>query len=118
MRATAFLPTRRAVPLGIGAVLAGCGVAGCQGVNEADGARYTPEEIAQEVGLVADDTGASWTGPLGCHVSVIMTTRREVQTYVDAGDPVVTNTLGDVGFKFVVAPGCRKRLKAALTAVE
>ena len=61
---------------------------------------------------------ASWTGPRGCHVTVIMTTRREVQSYVDAGARVVTNRSGDVGFQFDAAPGCRKRLRAALAEIE
>jgi hypothetical protein len=116
----AYSTPRLALLLSTSVAFAGCATGGgeVRTFDAQNHGRYTPEEVAQEVGLVADDTGVAWTGPLGCHVNVIITTRHQVQTYVAAGDPVVTNRRGDVGFRFGEEPGCRARLRAALDQVE
>lgn len=89
-----------------------------QSLNATSDARYTVSQVARRAGLVSEDGGISWTGPGGCTVSVIMTTRAEVETYAGAGDAVVTNPAGDVGVKFQPDPGCREKLLAALAAVK
>ncbi|MGE4425022.1 MAG: hypothetical protein AB7G37_01055 [Solirubrobacteraceae bacterium] len=67
-----------------------------------DALQLTPKPGAQPTD---DPVDSAWDEPTKCGVIVVLTGAADVQTYIDAGDPVATNENRSVGVKYRVEPG-------------
>ncbi|HEU0097747.1 MAG TPA: hypothetical protein VFQ67_03135 [Allosphingosinicella sp.] len=100
----------RASLIAAASLLASGGAQG-SGFNRPPAAAYSQEEIAAALGLHRSEGSISWQdADQQCVASVIMTDRKTIKIYSDAGDPVATNPSGTVGVKVGAYAGVDKRM--------
>ena len=99
------------VPAAIAAALLAAAGAQAGGYNRPAAPKYSEERVAAALGLRRPDGHAAWhDDKQACVASRILLTRKDIKTYADAGDSVVTNPSGTVGVKVGAFAGVDKRM--------
>jgi hypothetical protein len=107
----------RAAVAVVGCLLLGAGLSGCLDTKQPR--RLSARQVVDQLLLESTDGGRTYTDDFGCVISEILTDARIVGASKAAGEVVVTNKAGTIGFRTPAARGtaCQRHLADDLNSL-